>query len=137
MLGTVPTLEFRIYDKLKINKRVVVFMYCYLLPINSEIRSYLKEGYFHQNNRIPLPSLKNENMKTCLFPGPIGALGVFGSDGSEEWLLPLLAKEFIEDHDIEWRNLDYNLDLGPPPSSFFLFMCHYDFHVILKRLSHR
>jgi len=69
--------------------------------------------------------------------GPIGALGVFGSDGSEEWLLPLLAKEFIEDHDIEWRNLDYNLDLGPPPSSFFLFMCHYDFHVILKRLSHR
>ena len=75
--------------------------------------------------------------KHAHFSGPIGALGVFGSDGSEEWLLPLLAKEFIEDHDIEWRNLDYNLDLGPPPSSFFLFMCHYDFHVILKRLSHR
>jgi hypothetical protein len=77
--------------------------------------------------------------KHAFFSGPIGPLGVgvFGSDGSEEWLLPLLAKEFIEDHDIEWRNLDYNLDLGPPPSSFFLFMCHYDFHVILRRLSYR
>ena len=59
------------------------------------------------------------------------------NDGSEEWLLPLLAKEFIEDHDIEWRNLDYNSDVGPPPTSFWLFICQYDCRVFPRTMSER
>ena len=57
--------------------------------------------------------------------------------GSEEWLLPLLAKEFIEDHDLEWRELDYNADVGPPPSSFWVFMCQYDCKVFHSGMSER
>jgi len=67
-----------------------------------------------------------------------GTIGTFGlADGSEEWLLPLLAKEFIEDHDVEWRTIDYSLDMGPPPTSFLMFMCQYDCHVFPKRMTDR
>ena len=72
---------------------------------------------------------------TYYFQGTIGTFGQ--TDGSEEWLLPLLAKEFIEDHDIEWRNLNYNSDVGPPPTSFLLFMCQYDCRVFPKRMTER
>ena len=58
-------------------------------------------------------------------------------NGSEEWLLPLLAKEFIEDHDVEWRNLDYMTDVGPPPTSFWLFVCQYDCKVFPARMTER
>lgn len=61
----------------------------------------------------------------------------FGTNGSEEWLLPLLAKEFIEDHDVEWRNLDYSSDVGPPPTSFWLFICQYDCRIFPQRMSER
>ena len=69
------------------------------------------------------------------FSGTIGTFGL--ADGSEEWLLPLLAKEFIEDHDVEWRTIDYSLDMGPPPTSFLMFMCQYDCHVFPKRMTDR
>ena len=58
-------------------------------------------------------------------------------DGSEEWLIPLLAKEYIEDHDIEWRNLDYSSDIGPPPTSFWLFICQYDCRIFPDRMTER
>ena len=57
--------------------------------------------------------------------------------GAEEWLLPLLAKEFIEDHDLEWRELDYSADVGPPPTSFWVFMCQYDCKVFHSGMSER
>ena len=58
-------------------------------------------------------------------------------EGSEEWLLPLLAKEYIEDHDIEWRDLDYSSDIGPPPTSFWLFICQYDCRIFPDRMTER
>ena len=58
-------------------------------------------------------------------------------DGSEEWLLPLLAKEYIEDHDVEWRHLDYSSDVGPPPTSFCLFICQYDCRIFPDRMTER
>ena len=60
-----------------------------------------------------------------------------GLEGTEDWLLPLLAKEFIEDHDLEWRDLDYSADVGPPPTSFLLFVCQYDCKVFPKRMTER
>ena len=67
-----------------------------------------------------------------------GWMDTNSQDGAaEEWLLPLLAKEFIEDHDLEWRELDYNADVGPPPTSFWVFMCQYDCKVFHSGMSER
>ena len=68
---------------------------------------------------------------------PVLPFGASAADGSEEWLLPLLAKEFIEDHDLEWRDLDYSSDVGPPPTSFWIFICQYDCRVFPERMTER
>ena len=66
-----------------------------------------------------------------------GSDGKNPGGGAEEWLLPLFAKEFIEDHDLEWRELDYSADVGPPPTSFWVFMCQYDCKVFHSGMSER
>jgi hypothetical protein len=64
-------------------------------------------------------------------------VGAFDPNVSEEVLLPLMAKEFIEDHDLEWRDLDYSSEIGPPPESFWVFMCQYDCRVFPQRMTER
>ena len=39
------------------------------------------------------------------------------------------ARQFIEDEGPEWRELDYHLDVGNPPSTFFLFFQQYDWSI--------
>ena len=43
--------------------------------------------------------------------------------------LPLVASEFIEDHDPEWRDLDYSSDVGSPPTNFCQFILQYDWNI--------
>ena len=43
--------------------------------------------------------------------------------------LPLMASEFIEDHDPEWRDLDYSVDVGALPTSLFHFILQFDWNI--------
>ena len=102
----------------------------------------------------PLPRKSRPNMSVIVMQQPQVAAAAAASsnstanlvpeseiepqfDGSEEWLLPLLAKEYIEDHDVEWRDLDYSSDVGPPPTSFCLFICQYDCRIFPDRMTER
>lgn len=42
---------------------------------------------------------------------------------------PLLVTSYIEDYDPEWRDLDYQLEIGPPPESFCEFVRQYDWNI--------
>ena len=101
----------------------------------------------------PLPRKSRPNMSVIVMQQPQATAAAVSSastanlvqeseiepqfDGSEEWLLPLLAKEYIEDHDVEWRDLDYSTDVGPPPTSFCLFVCQYDCRIFPDRMTER
>lgn len=46
-----------------------------------------------------------------------------------DWLaqhLPLYASQYIEDHDPEWKDLDYSIEVGSPPTDFLQFIRQYD-----------
>jgi hypothetical protein len=52
--------------------------------------------------------------------------------------LHLFANEYIEDHDPEWRDLDYSSDVGPPPKNFCQFILQYDWNIFsTDRLNNR
>jgi len=43
--------------------------------------------------------------------------------------LPLIANDFIEDHDPEWRDLDYTIQIASPPKSFCQFFVQYECNI--------
>jgi len=72
--------------------------------------------------------------------GAFAAVGPLISD-DEEWgdmyvrverllhLVPLYATAFIEDDDPEWRNLDYSIEVGDPPTTLWEFVRQYDWNI--------
>ena len=44
----------------------------------------------------------------------------------------LCCTNFIEDQDPEWRDLDFGIDVGPPPESFCQFIMQYDFRIFSR-----
>ena len=63
---------------------------------------------------------------------PFAGVEPVGEPGHLDWLaehLPLIVSHYIEDQDPEWRDLDYSIDVGEPPTDFFQFVRQYDWGV--------
>ena len=109
------------------------------LTSNSRYRDILGPSQLPRHSRPNMSVIKYQPKASCSSTEDLVRESTIEPEfeGSEEWLLPLLAKEYIEDHDIEWRNLDYNSDVGPPPTSFWLFICQYDCRIFPDRMTER
>lgn len=78
---------------------------------------------------VPGPSMETgelEVMETSLIEMPSVSLGIPA------------PRRFVEDDGPEWRELDYLVQIGTPPPTFFLFFQQYDWNIYTgETLSHK